>query len=74
MQEVIASQTSTNCNRLIWRDVVIVKLYIDVLENDLWPVIARHFADNEYVNKFEMHTLEMAYKILVAAWTRSTLE
>jgi hypothetical protein len=25
------------------------QIYIDVLENNLWPVIARHFADNEYV-------------------------
>ena len=25
------------------------QIYIDVLENNLWPVIARYFADNEYV-------------------------
>ena len=25
------------------------QIYIDVLENKLWLVIARHFADNEYV-------------------------
>jgi hypothetical protein len=27
------------------------QIYIDVLENNLWPVIARHFADNEYIFK-----------------------
>jgi hypothetical protein len=25
------------------------QIYIDVLGNNLWPVIARYFADNEYV-------------------------
>ena len=25
------------------------QIYIDVLENNLWPLIARHFTDSEYV-------------------------
>ena len=38
--EVIASQTSTNCNRLTWHDVVNVKYFCHITVHDVyWDVI-----------------------------------
>ena len=38
----------------IWTDVkgnINSQIYIDVLENNLWPVIAQYFTDNKYVSQ-----------------------
>jgi hypothetical protein len=32
-----------------WR--TLLQIYIDVLENNLWPVIAQYFTDNKYVSQ-----------------------
>jgi ABC-type microcin C transport system permease subunit YejB len=56
--EVIASQTSTNCNRLAWRDIVNMKYFWDITV----PVILRIFEENQ--NPVDMHTSIMCINIL----------
>jgi hypothetical protein len=61
--EVIASQTSTNCNRLTWCDVVNVKYFCHITVDDLLApalcVISHSRASAQYSNFIDQAQLLM---------------
>ena len=54
--EVIASQTSTNCNRLTWRDVVNVKYFCHITVYTITSIFCHNISINKCLaNSFTQH-------------------